>query len=869
MSSRKLGLMVVATLCLFGSMSLAASGPAFAAGAPVVEDEWVSGVGNTTVTLAAKVNPTEGSTTYHFEYGTGSSYGASIPVSGASIGSGAQGLIVEQVVGGLQPGVAYHYRVVATNTSGVVNGSDNEFKTFSLSSTGTDSCPTADIRQEQFSSYLPDCRAYEMVSPVEKQGANITAGPSTTQSAANGEAVKFVAQKTFGGDGATEQYGAEYVSTRSDTGWNAHQIDPPQSSIGGFTEISSLYQSLSADLTTGVYFALSPVTSDHPDVAEVANLYLRRDVLGSTAGSYELLSDCTLCDATPLPPRAPVAHYKEIAFAGASADWNQVIFETVNNLTPETNGLDPGIQKLYEWDRGTLRLAGVMPDGKPAEGSAAGAGAGGNRQEGAGTFTDSAISSDGSRIIFTGEAVNTGIFGGGWNEGKGWPIAGNMYMRIDHRETVQLNVSERTTPDPLGSQPATFWGATADDSKVFFASPEMLTDDAPGENPENGDVYGQGPEYIYMYDVKAPAGKHLTLISGGYAVVGMSVDAEYIYVLSSSGLYVWHDGQLRYVTTGSPAFQPYPFLGDQWGQKGLSGYKNFRVSRDGKTAAFTSKDPGALAQLGFNSLHAPGGRCLEEEGEGTSQCVEVLVYDYDRDKLVCASCSPTGRAESDAGFSAIPQLDGAYEIPSGLTERHYLANALSENGRYVFFDTADALVAGDTNGRRDVYEYDTSAGETHLISSGTCACDSAFVDASPDGSNVFFTTPQPLVRVDDDVANDLYDARADGGIPAQNVAPPAPCEGDDCQGPAKAAPVFSLPSSATFAGVGNAPAPKVVVAVKPRSSTDTSKVRRALLACRKKWKRAPRKRAVCEANARKKQKAGKSRSGRLSHRVGR
>jgi len=36
-------------------------------------------------------------------------------------------------------------------------------------------CPNEAIRQEQSSTFLPDCRAYEMVSPVDKNGADVAA----------------------------------------------------------------------------------------------------------------------------------------------------------------------------------------------------------------------------------------------------------------------------------------------------------------------------------------------------------------------------------------------------------------------------------------------------------------------------------------------------------------------------------------------------------------------------------------------------------------------------------------------------------------------------------------------------------------------
>jgi hypothetical protein len=192
----------------------------------------------------------------------------------------------------------------------------------------------------------------------------------------------------------------------------------------------------------------------------------------------------------------------------------------------------------------------------------------------------------------------------------------------------------------------------------------------------------------------------------------------------------------------------------------------------------------------------------------------------------------------------------------------YLSNAMSSDGRYVFFDTADPLVAQDTNGMRDVYEYDTVSEEVHLLSDGTCGCNATFTEASPDASDVFFTTGQKLVRIDDDLNSDLYDVRVNGGIAAQNEAPAAHCEGEECRGPAASAPVFSAPSSSTFAGVGNPPAPvSNATARHGRSSLG-----QLLRACRHK---PSRQRQRCRARVRRAYHAKRATRVQASRRAGR
>ena len=78
-------------------------------------------------TLLGKVDPNGARTTYHFQYGPTTRYGAATP---AVVVAGNAGLInVTAAVGGLAPFTTYHYRLVATNRNGTTRGADRTFKT--------------------------------------------------------------------------------------------------------------------------------------------------------------------------------------------------------------------------------------------------------------------------------------------------------------------------------------------------------------------------------------------------------------------------------------------------------------------------------------------------------------------------------------------------------------------------------------------------------------------------------------------------------------------------------------------------------------------------------------------------------------------
>ena len=108
--------------------------------------------------------------------------------------------------------------------------------------------------------------------------------------------------------------------------------------------------------------------------------------------------------------------------------------------------------------------------------------------------------------------------------------------------------------------------------------------------------------------------------------------------------------------------------------------------------------------------------------------------------------------------------------------RHVLTDA-----GQVFFETNEALVPSDTNGERDVYEYE--GGGAHLISSGTSSFESTLEDVSESGNDVFFRSNQQLVPQDNQEGQIVtYDARVDGGF-AEPSSPPACTTADACRTP--------------------------------------------------------------------------------------
>jgi len=176
---------------------------------------------------------------------------------------------------------------------------------------------------------------------------------------------------------------------------------------------------------------------------------------------------------------------------------------------------------------------------------------------------------------------------------------------------------------------------------------------------------------------------------------------------------------------------------------------------------------------------------------------ELYLYNADTGTLVCASCNPTGRA---ATTDALLDVRDKAALSRQTSDN---SHALSNDGRHVFFTTAEALVPADVNGTLDAYEYDTPTAAVHLISRGTDSSPSYFIDASTSGNDVFFVTRERLVRWDVDNAYDLYDARVGGGFPEPDPSAPS-CSGEDCKGQSALSPALGLVTSSAVRGAGDA-----------------------------------------------------------------
>jgi hypothetical protein len=833
---------------------------------PGIHQVWASNVASSSATLDAKINPNNSPTTYYFQYGSNSGYGTNIPAPpGAALGSGQGDVEISQHLQGLLAATTYHYRIVAVSEL-----APGEFETFD----SPDKTFTTQAASSAFA--LPDGRAWEMVSPPNKQGATLESTPAEwgglIQASAVGGAISYIAnaptEEQPQDNPAVER--VQIFSSREADGWATKVIATYHDAAFGVAlgNISE-YTLFSEDLSLGV---VAP-KGNTPLSAETSERtpYLRHD---TTCDSNPATCYQPFVNAGNVPPGTKFDSHPNyllgtVQFEGGSPDLRHDVLgsEVALTSTPVEKG-------LYEWYAGKIQLVSVLPTD---EGGAAVSGVLGQSPT---TNVRNAVSIDGSRVV--------------------WKHENKLYLGdIAKGETVRIGVPEAGGSEvgaQGGNSEAVFQTASSNGSKVFFTDIARLTVDSTASGisyPPRPDLYEFDTETGKLTDLTVDANpKEHADVQG--IIPGVSEDGTYVYFVARGtlatgaipgrdNLYVSHAGVTSFIGTLS---------GDETNgtvSNSLEGL-TARVSPNGLWLAFMSD----ASLTGYDNRDAISGAPDEE----------VFLYDANASRLRCASCNPTGaRPAGVLDESNYPGFlfDHAFiwsehwlaaDIPgwTGSPNPVYQPRYLSDSGR-LFFNSNDALVPRDTNGTWDVYEYEpvevgsckgtdttfneASDGCVGLVSSGGAAEEAVFSDASRNGEDAYFLTSSQLVPQDYDHSLDLYDARVcTAASPCLAVPPatPPPCTtGDSCKpAPAPQPESYGAPSSETFSGVGNVPGIGANSTVKAKSVTGAQRLAKTLKVCRQ--KKARRKRVTCERQARKRyarKAAGRSAAGKsLSVRTG-
>jgi hypothetical protein len=802
-------------------------------------------------TLTGTVDPDgEGPAKCQVVWGTTPEFGHTAPCEPVEVPEGDTPVAVQAKITELQPDTIYYYRVQATNRNGTNVGTSTEDRQFST--------PGPSLQPGNGSS-VSDVAATSVTLDASIDPDN---GPS---SPVPGAATSYYFQYSAASTAGCEAAPASCTSVPAAPG---EAIGPGES----YLEVSQHVQGLSADT---VYHyrvvALSEsagetITVDGPDETFTTQLaggkfqladgrqwelvsppdkhgaYIFPFVELGLAAQASVTGDA-MTFLTNLPTESEPQGYTIDEQVFATRGPNGWVSRDISPPNERATSIELGHGSEYVAFSENLSLAVVQPRG---------------------SFNPSLSPEASAQTPY----LRTNFLNGNVDD----PCVESCYRPLVTGKPGYANVPPGTVfgqecvKDGLALCGPTFIGATPDLSHIALSSAEPLLG---GQNETEGYEWFEG---------KLSRGHHLPEVR-----LSSSEDGSWQYFVSQSALaggaiagepnvYVSHGGVTRFIAVVSQV--------DELGLEAEPRSRTSRVSPDGRWFAFMSQRD----LTGYNTDDAVSGQPDEE----------VYLYHAPEDlatevgTLVCASCNPTGARPVGVEYKQLRSGERGRVIgesewpddtwiaanvpgwtPYALRGAIYQSRYLSDSGR-LFFNSNDALVPQDVNGNEDVYEYEPpgvgscttasvlysahSDGCVDLISSGQDPGESAFMDASGSGGDVFFVTAAKLVPQDYDTSYDVYDAHeCTSASPCFSTpaAVPPPCDtGDACKpAPSPQPAIYGAPSSETFSGAGNLSPyspPAAAAAVKTKSVTRAQKLALALKACH--GRRGGR-RAACERRA--------------------
>jgi len=668
--------------------------------APVVEGVSASGITATETVLGGTINPEGAETTYRFEYVTEEEFdegefGGAAAAGGGTIPAGGQGVRMTAPVEGLIPDTAYRFRIVAVNSRGE-DELEGRFHTYPAPPPPL-SCPNDALRTGP-SSRLPDCRAYELVTPADTNGyAPVGIGdtgvyfPSLEASADGGKATFRIRGGSLpGSEGAGSFNGENYLSVRGANGWTTRLIGP-----SGSEEVTPLPGGVSPDQEHTIW---GGAIEDEP--ASIAPYVRYPD------GHSELLARGSL----GTQQRADVGL---ISDGGA-----HTIFATVNGTQHPAEPLEPnappkGTTAVYDRTADEVtHVVSLLPGNvTPVAGQNA-------RYNGA-SYDGNGVAFEIGETLFLryrNEAtyeIATGVTFAGVAEGGGrifYLKGGNLFaFDVSSKSAIPFSASGNVTPVNVAP----------DGSAAYFLSPSKLTS---VPNP-NGLVAKAGNNNLYRSDEGA-----IEFVGPvePLDVVGPPLPNDEV-----AGLGLW---------TKSLAQQ-------------RPGIETSRTTPDGSSFLFESRadltgyDPeghveiylygavaGSLTCLSCNPTEASAGSDASLQTSGIdSVAAPVSTYARvpnlrpDGRRAFFESSEPLVLGDTDGvqdvyewedqGVGSCNRSGGCVQlISSGESARKNYLYSASENGDDVFFVSSDVLLPADRDETPSIYDARVNGGFAEPLS---------------------------------------------------------------------------------------------------------------------------------------------------------
>ncbi len=677
-------------------------------------------------------------------------------------------------------------------------------------------CTNQAARDQQGAGYLPDCRAYELSSPVNKNEEEVEVPGQYIQeipfaAALTGGGIAFTLTGGIPGSESAGLYTAAVGhSAAPGSPWNTVSLNPENRfSVlpGPGPRNAGLFHYFSPDLSCGVEstrLAIARHSGEPPQLAPgenpeegIENLY----TWDAATDSYTLV--------TNVRPKEPQANPEGLGYwvDGASSGCARIIFE---NGSSGYELLGAPSSSLYEWSAATDKVivASKLPDGTNAE----------IVPVDGGEFHSNLnmISGDGSRIFFTAPS-------------DAGPDAGSneIFVRKDGTTTIEASASKTGVIDAG----AYFQGASADGSHVYFKANYGLTaqssvgTEAPSicEVPPSGagrgcDLYDYNVNSGTLTDLSADVEAVTEDRKGGDAlgVFGISEQGPVVY-FATTGRLLAGKGNTQVANEEVTAEKPFKEVNVYAFQAGALSYVT-SIGQAEAGGALTPEEEVDVISSNSHGLHFLVAR-VSDDGQRLLLATKKRLTGYDNTDAVsgkrdyeqylfslgssvptCVSCDPSGAKPIAHSGSQFGPLGVFLENHDGRIPRN-----LASDGR-VYFDSFGLLLPQAKNASVNAYEWnpagvagcESPAGCVAILDSGTDPFPSYFEDASLDGADVYVTTHAQLAPQDEDGLRDIYDVRVNGGI----LATPAPpgCSGEACQGPSGAGIPAAAHNSETAIG---------------------------------------------------------------------
>jgi hypothetical protein len=713
-----------------------AFGPAPKECPPEIEAPGFSEVTEADAQLEAKINPCNLETSYTFEYTTRQrfeeeGFAGAIVAGEGQIPAGEAPVKVSAPATGLSPETTYRFRLIATNSAGEDAG-EAELTTYPVESSPP-SCPNDPLRTG-LSALLPDCRAYELVTPGDTNGRtpqgvdHLGVYFATREASPAGDKVSFEIEGGLvpGSEGTGSYGGDPYLSTRGEAGWTTSIAGPSGEETSALLPGSTSPDQGYSFWSTGGGEGTAGGTPNH----EIAYVHYP-DGHSALVGRGSLADD-------------PEAEGKLISENGSHIIFVSHSFNGFGFFHPavplEENSPPEGTGAIYDRTADEVtHVVSLLPGNvTPAAGENA--------------FYEGA-SLDGEGVAFRlGGAIPAGPLYFRYHDAEtfefgeeatfaGFSEGAKRIFYLEGGDLFAFDVESEETIRFSESGDATVVNLAAGGTSAYFVSPSVLT----GEANPNGAIPEAGKENLYRSQ------------EGAISFVGVLLEHDVVGDPERPALDMWVPHVVNF---------------------GEAGEDPSRTTPDGTVIVFESR----ASLTGYDS-----------EGH-----VEVYRYDSAAGELTCLSCNPTqAPASGNASLQSVAQAKGEPE-PFG---PFAMVNNLSLDGRRAFFQSPEALVAGDTDRLQDVYEWEAQGvgtcsrpgGCVYLISSGNSARVDYLYAVSDSGDDVFFRTSDRLLPADSEGAPSIYDARVGGGFPEPAAEE---CQGEGCRPGLPGPPALPVPQTA-------------------------------------------------------------------------